>query len=102
KMPGGFSFNQYLILDDQPLLFHTGHRKSFELVREAVAHVMPVESLRYVGFGHIEADECGSLNEWLAVAPQAVPLCSQLAARVTINDIADRPAKPMADGEMLS
>ena len=102
KIPGGFSFNQYLILDDEPLLFHTGHRKSFELVREAVAHVMPVERLRYIGFGHIEADECGSLNEWLAAAPQAAPLCSSIAARVSINDMADRPARSMADGEVLS
>ncbi|MDO9217820.1 MAG: MBL fold metallo-hydrolase [Lacisediminimonas sp.] len=102
KMPGGFSFNQYLIVDDEPLLFHTGHRKTFSLVREAVAHVMPVERLRYVGFGHIEADECGSLNEWLAIAPQAAPLCGSLAARVTINDMADRPARGMADGEVIS
>src|SRR5450756_323910 len=69
-MSGGFSFNQYLILDDEPLIFHTGPRKMFPLVREAVASVLPVERLRYIAFSHIEADECGSLNDWLAVAPQ--------------------------------
>ncbi|MGR8998469.1 MAG: MBL fold metallo-hydrolase, partial [Gammaproteobacteria bacterium] len=66
-MSGGFSFNQYLILDDEPLIFHTGLRKMFPLVREAVASVLPVERLRYIAFSHVEADECGSLNEWLAV-----------------------------------
>ena len=62
--PGGFSFNQYLIVDDEPLLFHTGPRKMFPLVREAVLSVMPVEQLRHVALSHVEADECGSLNEW--------------------------------------
>ncbi len=97
-----FSFNQYLIKDDEPLLFHTGPRKMFALVREAVASVLPVESLRYVGFSHVEADECGSLNEWLAVAPQAVPLCGQIAGMVSINDIADRAPRIMQDDEVLT
>lgn len=97
-----FSFNQYLIADDEPLLFHTGPRKMFGLVREAVASVLPPESLRYIGFSHVEADECGSLNEWLAAAPQAAPLCSQVAGMVSINDMADRPARTLADGEALS
>jgi len=103
-LPGGFtfSFNQYLIADDEPLLFHSGPRKLFALVREAVASVLPVESLRYIGFSHVEADECGSLNDWLAVAPQAVPLCGQVAAMVSVNDIADREARAMSDGEVLS
>jgi flavorubredoxin len=70
---GGFSFNQYLIVDDQPLLFHTGPRKLFPLVREAVASVLPIERLRYIGFSHVEADECGSLNEWLVTAPPVCP-----------------------------
>ena len=100
--PGGFSFNQYLIVDDEPLLFHTGPRRMFPLVREAVASVMPVERLRYLAFSHVEADECGSLNEWLAVAPQAVPLCGQVAAMVSISDLADRPPRAIADGETLS
>lgn len=68
---GGFSFNQYLIMDDEPLLFHTGPRKMFPLVREAVASVISVERLRHIAFSHVEADECGSLNEWLAAAPQS-------------------------------
>jgi flavorubredoxin len=99
---GGFSFNQYLIVDGEPLLFHTGPRKMFPLVREAVASVMPVERLRRVSFSHVEADECGSLNEWLAVAPQAAPLCGGVAAMVSIGDLADRPPRALADGERLS
>lgn len=101
-IPGGFSFNQYLIDDEQALLFHTGPHKMFALVREAVAHVMPVQRLRHIGFSHYEADECGSLNEWLAVAPQASPLCSRIAAMVSVNDVAERPARAMADGETLT
>jgi flavorubredoxin len=99
---GGFSFNQYLIVDDEPLIFHTGPRKMFPLVREAVASVIPVERLRYVAFSHFEADECGSLNEWLAAAPLAEPLCGSVAALVSIGDVADRAPRPLADGETLS
>lgn len=99
---GGFSFNQYLIVDDEPLLFHTGLRKMFPLVREAVASVIPVERLRYIGFSHVEADECGSLNEWLAAAPESVPLCGTVAAMVSITDLADREPRALADGELLS
>ncbi len=99
---GGFSFNQYLILDDEPLLFHTGPRRMFPVVREAVASVMPVARLRHISFSHVEADECGSLNEWLAVAPQSAPLCGTVAAMVSVNDIADRPARVLADGEAIS
>src|SRR6476660_9792606 len=95
---GGFSFNQYLVVDDEPLLFHTGPRKIFPLVREAVDSVMPVSRLRFIALSHFEADECGSLNEWLAVAPQSNPLCSRVAAMVSVNDFADRPAFAMADG----
>jgi flavorubredoxin len=98
---GGFSFNQYLIVDDEPLLFHTGLRKMFPLVREAVTSVLPVERLRYIAFSHVEADECGSLNEWLAVAPQSSPLCGAVAALVSISDLANRPPRPLADGERL-
>jgi flavorubredoxin len=99
---GGFSFNQYLVVDDEPLLFHTGPRKMFALVLEAVASVLPVARLRYIGLSHVEADECGSLNEWLAVAPQAEPLCGTVAALVSIDDLADRPARALKDGETLS
>lgn len=99
---GGFSFNQYLIVDDEPLLFHTGPRKLFPLVREAVASVLPVERLRFVSFSHVEADECGSLNDWLAVAPRCVPACGSVSAMVSIGDLADRPPRVLADGEVLS
>jgi flavorubredoxin len=101
-VPGGFSFNQYLVVDDESLLFHTGPRRLFPLVRAAVASVLPVERLRYVGFSHFEADECGSLNEWLAVAPDAVAVCSRIAAMTSAGDIADRPPRALADGEAVS
>ncbi len=103
-LPDGqaFSFNQYLLVDDAPLLFHTGPRQLFPLVRDAVAAVLPVERLRYVGLSHFEADECGSLNQWLALAPQAQPLCGQVAAMVSVGDVADRAPRAMADGERLS
>jgi flavorubredoxin len=97
-----FSFNQYLVSDDEPLLFHTGPRKMFPLVREAVASVLPVEGLRYLAFSHVEADECGALNEWLAVAPQSMPLCGRIAAMVSIEDLADRSPRILTDGETLS
>lgn len=99
---GEFSFNQYLILDDESLLFHTGPRKMFPLVREAVASVVPVERLCHIGFSHVEADECGSLNEWLRVAPQSAPLCGTVAAMVSVDDLADRPPRVLADGDLLS
>lgn len=98
---GGFSFNQYLVAADEPLLFHTGLRKMFPLVREAVASILPVENLRYIAFSHVEADECGSLNEWLAAAPHSVPLCGNIAAMVSINDLADRAPTALADGQQL-
>ena len=101
-VPGGFSFNQYLIVDDQPLLFHTGLRRIFPAVREAIARVMPVERLRWISFSHFEADECGALNELLAVAPKAEPLCGTIAAMVSVNDVADRRPRTMADGELIS
>ena len=98
---GGFSFNQYVIVDDEPLLFHTGLRKMFPVVREAVASILPVERLRYIAFSHVEADECGSLNEWLVAAPQSVPLCGTVAAMVSIGDLADRAPRAFVDGELL-
>jgi flavorubredoxin len=102
EMPGGFTFNQYLIVDEAPLLYHTGPRKIFPLVNEAIASVTPVSSLRYIGFSHYEADECGALNDFLEVAPQAEPLCSHIAKMVSIDDVAIRPARALADGEELS
>jgi len=103
-IPNGpaFNFNQYLIADDEPLVFHTGPRKLFPLVAEAIGKILPVNSLRYIAFSHYEADECGSLNEFLAAAPNAVPVCSKVAAMVSVDDVADRPAKSLGDTETLS
>ena len=89
-VPGGFTFNQYLIRDEAPLLFHTGPRMLFDAVRGGIARVLPVETLRYISFSHVEADECGTLNQFLALAPHAQPLCGQVAALVSIADLADR------------
>jgi len=100
--PPGSPFNQYLIVDEEPLLFHAGPRKLSPLVRQAVASVMPVEHLRHVSFSHVEADECGSLNDWLRAAPRSAPLCGAIAAMVSIEDLADRPPRVLADGEALS
>ena len=97
-----FSFNQYLVSDDEPLLFHTGPRKMFPLVREAIASILPVERLRYLAFSHVEADECGALNGWLAVAPESMPLCGRIAAMVSIEDLADRSPRILTDGEAMS
>jgi flavorubredoxin len=103
QMPGGFTFNQFLVVDQSPLLFHTGPRRMFPLVREAVAHVLgDAAKLRYVSFSHVEADECGSLNDWLAAAPQAEPLCGSVAAMVSVTDLADRPPVALADGAEIS
>jgi flavorubredoxin len=104
RFPSGleFSFNQYLVVDEMPLLFHTGLRRIFPLVREAVGRVLPIERIRYIGFSHFEADECGSLNEWLTVAPAAVPLCGRIAAGTSINDVADRAPRVLSDAESLT
>ena len=101
-IPGGFTFNQYLIVDDAPLLYHTGPRKMFPLVHEAIAAVIPVTSLRHIGFSHFEADECGALNEFLEIATDAAPLCSKIAKMVSVDDFALRPAQALADGEQLN
>ncbi len=101
-VPGGFSLNQYLVVDDEPLLFHTGTRRLFPFVREAIDTVVPAMRLRYVGLSHVEADECGALNEFLATAPDAVPLCSSIAANISLGDLADRPPRGLGDGEALS
>jgi flavorubredoxin len=101
-IPGGFTFNQYLVVDEAPLLFHTGHRALFPQVRAAIERVLPLERLRWVAFSHVEADECGAMNLFLAAAPNAQLVCSQTAAAVSVNDLADRPPRPLADGEVLS
>jgi flavorubredoxin len=98
---GGITYNQYLLVDDEPLLFHTGKRRMFPQVQEAVARILPLERLRWISFSHFEADECGALNQFLAASPHAVPLCGRLLAMLSVNDIADREARTLGDGEML-
>jgi flavorubredoxin len=99
--PAGFTFNQFLIAADEPLLFHTGPRAMFPLVSEAVGRVVPVERLRWITFGHVESDECGSMNEWLAAAPLAEVAHGMIGCLVSLNDMADRPPRPLADGEVI-
>lgn len=94
-------FNQFLVTDDEPLLFHTGQRALFPQVREAVSSIIEPSEIRWLGFSHFEADECGSLNEWLQLAPNSQPVCSMIGALVSINDFALRPARGMTDGEIL-
>ena len=94
-------FNQYLIAADQPLLFHTGMREMFPLVSAGVAKVLPVNTLRWISFGHVEADECGSMNDWLAIAPHATVAQGEIGCMVSIADLADRPPQALADGEEL-
>ena len=101
-VPGGFTFNQYLLVDDAPLLFHTGLRHQFESVAGAISSVLPIEKLRYISFCHVEADECGSLNEFLEAAPHSQPICSQVAAMTSIGDLSNRPPLVLADGESVS
>jgi flavorubredoxin len=98
---GKFNFNQYLIADEQPMLFHTGPRQLFPLVSEAVGHVLPLTTLKYIGVSHFEADECGALNQFLAAAPEAVPVGSQVGAMVSLSDYADRAPRGLADNEEL-
>jgi flavorubredoxin len=99
--PGQFSFNQYLIVDDESLVFHTGPRQLFPLVQEAIGSVIPLSALRYVGLSHFEADECGSLNAFLAASPQAVPFCGRIAAMTSVTDFADRAPRALGDSEEL-
>lgn len=99
--PDGFSFNQFLIAGEEPLLFHTGPRGMFPLVAEAVAKVLPVESLRWITFGHVESDECGSMNMWLAAAPRAEVAHGALGCDVSLNDLCDRPPVALADGQVI-
>lgn len=100
-IPGGFTFNSYLVVDDQPVLFHTGLRKLFPSTAEAIGRVMPVKNLRWVGGSHFEADEFGAMNDLLAAAPNATPFGSEVGALTSLNDVADRPARGLADGEEL-
>lgn len=99
--PLGFTFNQYLIRADAPLLFHTGPRHMFGDIAAAVERLLPVRRLRWISFGHIESDECGSMNPWLAAAPEASVVHGATACQVSLNDLADRPPRVLADGEVL-
>jgi flavorubredoxin len=99
--PTGFTFNQFLLDDDEPLLFHTGHRSMFPDVRDAIERILSVERLRWITFGHVESDECGAMNELLAVAPNAQVAHGGLGCRVSIGEMADRPPRPLADGEII-
>jgi len=97
--PGGFTFNQYLLDGDEPMLFHTGARQLFPLVSEAVAKVIDVAALRWISFGHVESDECGAMNQWLAAAPSAEVVFNPLGCMVSLNDLCDRPPLPLVTDE---
>jgi flavorubredoxin len=96
-----FSFNQFLVADEEPLLFHTGLRAHFPLVSDAIRRVLPLERLRYVAFSHFESDECGALNLFLGAAPDAVPVASRVAVLTSLADFAERAPRALADGEEL-
>lgn len=95
-------FNHFLVNDDEPLLFHTGYKSWFPEVRDGVASVIDPSRIRWVGFSHFESDECGSLNQWLEIAPNAQPVCSDLGAAVSLNDFSMRPPRGMAEGDVLT
>jgi len=99
--PGGFTFNQFLIVADEPLLFHTGPRRMFPLVSEAIRRVMPLERLRWITFGHVESDECGAMNEFLGAAPHAQVAHGALGCAVSLNDLCDRAPRSLTDGEVI-
>jgi flavorubredoxin len=101
-LPTGFTFNQFLIVDEEPLLFHAGMRKLFPVVRDAVASVMPVDRLRWISFSHHEADEDGALAEWLAIAPRAEVVCGQIGTFFSVIDSTDRAPRVLADGELMT
>lgn len=99
--PAGFTFNQFLILGDEPLMFHTGLRRMFQTNREALSRLMPVERLRWIAYGHYESDECGAMNEWLAAAPNTQPAHGYTGCTVSLNDMADRTPRMLANGETI-
>jgi flavorubredoxin len=98
----GMDFNQFLVRDREPLLYHTGMKAMFPPVREAIAKVIDPAALRWIAFSHFESDECGALNEFLSIAPDAQPLCSFMGAMVSVNDFAQRPARGLQDDEVLT
>jgi len=99
--PDGFTFNQFLIRAQQPLLFHTGPRAMFSMVSQAASRIVPLAELRWIAFGHVESDECGSVNQWLAAAPQALVAHGEVGVMVSLNDLCDRAPRALADGEVL-
>jgi flavorubredoxin len=99
--PAGFTFNHFLVMGEEPLLFHCGKRKMFPMLAEAVAKIMPIQKLRWATFGHFEADECGGMNEWLAAAPSAELMHGMVGCRLSVADMADRPPRTLADGEVV-
>lgn len=99
--PAGFVFNQFLVLGDEPLLFHTGLRRMFPLTHSAVSRIMPPEKLRWITFGHFEADECGAMNDWLAAAPNAQVAHGEIGCMVSLNDICDRSPRMLGNGEVI-
>jgi glyoxylase-like metal-dependent hydrolase (beta-lactamase superfamily II) len=101
-IPGGFNLSQYLMVDDEPMVFHTGWRKWFPFVSEAISKVIPLDRIRHIGYSHFEGDEAGAMNEFLAAAPHAVPFASHVSVMTSLNDHADRPGLGLADGETFS
>jgi flavorubredoxin len=99
--PGGFTFNQFLVNAEEPLLFHTGPRRMFPLVAEAIARVLPLSTLRWIMFGHVESDECGAMNELLAAAPRAEVAHGAVGCMVSLDDLCARPPRKLADGEVI-
>lgn len=93
-------FNHFLLRDEEPLLFHTGMRSFFPAIHKGVSRLLDPSQLRWLAFSHYEADECGSLDQWLAVAPAARPLCGEVGAAVNIDDVAERKPRPLVDGEV--
>jgi flavorubredoxin len=98
----GIQFNQFLVKDDEPFLMHTGFRRMFDVTLEAVRMVIDPAKLRWIGFSHFEADECGALNQWLKVAPRAEAACSMVGAMVSLSDFADRAPRGLEDDEVLA
>ena len=96
-----FMFNQFVVKGDEALLFHCGPRQLFPLVSDAVGRAIPLDTLRWVTFGHVEADECGSMNDWLRLAPNATVAHTAIGCMVSVNDLADRPPRPMTTGEVI-
>jgi flavorubredoxin len=101
-IPSGFNVSQYLIVDDEPMVFHTGWRRWFPFVSEAISKVIPLDRIRHIGYSHFEGDEAGAMNEFLAAAPHAVPFASHVGLMTSLDDLADRKGRGLADGETFS